>query len=750
MPYNGPFGCPLRMEQRPVGQGLSGGEQTGRQIARGREATAAEVAASPSGNDQELMMLRPHTVSGETAVPTGEVVLVFPPPWVPFQPYASLPALSGALSGAGIRHRCIDASLEFFEEFLAPDALERCYRRLRRLGHIDGEPAHQPSIVTLHAEDVIDRIGQVSEILRGEDFYDPARRSLALNLVSRSLEIVGGSFPGCDLGLDRATGPWNHRSSRDLLRAAVDPPANPFLELYERRVLHKILEPAAQVVAISIVFADQAFPALLLARMIRERSPMTRLILGGPFLTANRDALQSSASPLIEELADFVVLGEGETVFVDLVQDLLSGSVEPGAVPSRERVLIGRLEDLNSLHRPAYENLPLERYLSPEPVLTVLTSRGCYWNRCEFCDIQGIREQGFYRAAKPETVLAILDGLSATTGARCFAFWDDAVPPRTLRDLSRLLRDSGRDYHWYAQTRADDVLDDETCRAMYESGCRQVYVGIETGSRRLARLMRKGIDLERVRKAARRLTEAGIAVSAGFFFGFPGEDEADVEDTLGFMLQDPASIYPSSASVGAFSLRKGSPIHRCDNEAGIHVIEPERHDLALDLAFELEEPAALDRFQLAAGVRRFLDDRGFDEDRFGPHYLLYQIESGDSTPIFVPPTQTRRTADYGLSEDARWQRTDASSTDDLIFYVPATASLVRVSAAKVSAGSQARNRHEEPEELVRDTAASAPGSLRRLLVAGLLVPRPARAAAIAAGVTSPGTPNPRIDTRSLS
>jgi radical SAM superfamily enzyme YgiQ (UPF0313 family) len=55
----------------------------------------------------------------------------------------------------------------------------------------------------------------------------------------------------------------------------------------------------------------------------------------------------------------------------------------------RGRPRIGRLhvEDVNALPTPDFEGLPLSRYLAPAPALPILTGKGCYFNRCKFCDI---------------------------------------------------------------------------------------------------------------------------------------------------------------------------------------------------------------------------------------------------------------------------------------------------------------------------------------------------------------------------
>lgn len=622
-------------------------------------------------------MLRSESTRQEAEHWDRDVVLVFPPPWVPFQPYASLPYLAGALREAGISYECLDASLEFYEHFLRPDRLAECYDRYREAERVP-QRLRRSSVPDLFADHVIESCGRVAQTFRGEDFFDPDQRSLALRLLRRSLDLVASAYQGCRLGLDHASGPWSNRSSSALVDNVLHAPETPFHDLFEVRILPRILRRCPRVVGISVVFADQAFPGLLLARRVRELLPEARIVLGGPFFTANCSALERPGHPILSDLADYVLVGEGETAFVELVRTLLEGAEVPKGLPTVECVIRGQLENLAALPRPAYEALPLDQYFAPESVLTVVTSRGCYWNRCEFCDIPGIGERGFYRTAGAGRVATLTDELHESTGARCFAFWDDAVPPKTLKALAHILSAEGRRYFWYAQTRADDVFDAPTCASLYAAGCRQLYVGLETGSPELEKSMNKGLELDRARRVARKLADAGIVVSAGFFFGFPGETAADIETTLRFMVDNADVLYPSSANVGAFSLRKGSPIHRRRHETGIRVIEPGDHDLALDLAFELEDPAPFDRFELAANVRHFLEDRGFDEDRFGPHYLLYQVVEGRSRPAFRPRSDLGELSSFSPAPGTRWMETVVNGAEVLTLYVPTTAVLLRL------------------------------------------------------------------------
>ena len=74
---------------------------------------------------------------------------------------------------------------------------------------------------------------------------------------------------------------------------------------------------------------------------------------------------------------------------------------------------------------------------------------------------------------------------------------------------------------------------------MRDSGCRRVYLGLESGSQATLDLMRKQMTVEQSVRAATVYRDAGIEVAAFFIVGYPGETVADIEKTLSFALELP-------------------------------------------------------------------------------------------------------------------------------------------------------------------------------------------------------------------
>ena len=83
---------------------------------------------------------------------------------------------------------------------------------------------------------------------------------------------------------------------------------------------------------------------------------------------------------------------------------------------------------------------------------------------------------------------------------------------------------------------------------MSDAGCVGLYLGVETGSRRMQKICAKRLDLDLVRPRLDTCERLGIATTVSFITGYPEEDEEDQNatlDMLGRVLRRPeASCLP--------------------------------------------------------------------------------------------------------------------------------------------------------------------------------------------------------------
>jgi len=109
---------------------------------------------------------------------------------------------------------------------------------------------------------------------------------------------------------------------------------------------------------------------------------------------------------------------------------------------------------------------------------------------------------------------------------------------------------------------------------MRAAGCVALAYGIESGSQRVLDLMRKRFKVADAEAVIRATHEAGIEVSLNFMFGFPGEIEADFQETIGFLRRNSGSIDKVMPSDSFCYIDKGTYLYEHGAEFGV---EPDPH-----------------------------------------------------------------------------------------------------------------------------------------------------------------------------
>jgi radical SAM superfamily enzyme YgiQ (UPF0313 family) len=267
-------------------------------------------------------------------------------------------------------------------------------------------------------------------------------------------------------------------------------------------------------------------------------------------LVCGSDATDHAAE-YVARGADYVLLGEGDETLVEVVDrlgGLTSGDIRaiPGLayaepfdggaalVQTPARALI---RNLDALPFPAWDFADISRYRDIWErhhgyfSLNVATSRGCPYH-CNWCakPIWGQR----YHVRSPENVVAELEALWAAHQPDHIWFADDilGLKPGWLGRLAELMEASGTRIPFKCLSRADLILRDGEADALRRAGCRTVWLGAESGSQKVLDAMEKGIRVEQVREATRRLHAAGIEVAYFLQFGYPGETREDIRQTF--------------------------------------------------------------------------------------------------------------------------------------------------------------------------------------------------------------------------
>ena len=549
-----------------------------------------------------------------------KVLLLFPPDWLPSEPYLSLPSLTSVLRPAGHDVVQKDINVEMYDMFFSAPfldlAAERIGRELHHLQHIKGqraldeeEQALMDQLLSCTPELVAKLKGDIDKakaILRSEAFYEIDNLEWATNCLHETMGFISLAyypaqicFPPIETDLV-----YKPFMSSEILEAIDDDQINVYREVY-RRLIYPVMEKHRPgVVGISIVQQKQLISTFTFCKMIKEDFPGTHITLGGNIVTRLRDIFCEADS--LFQYFDSAVVYEGENAFlqlIDAIENKSSFSTLPNLIYKDDQGIHMNKEvcseDLSKLPPPDFDGMPLDKYFIPELILPYLATRGCYWGRCTFCDhFQGYVE-GF-RTKQVDQIVEEIEFLKKKHATQFFHFTDESYPPALFRKLSKQLIEKKSNIVWTTHMRFEEsLLDEEVWRDVWDSGCRYLHFGYESGNQRVLKLMDKATDLDAIQTNLKMSSDAGIWNHIMGFFGFPGETLNEVGDSKDFVHKHREHIH--SLGFMTFVLGKYSPIAFEPEKYGVSYYKNPEWDLALDYYFTVEKglsiQEALDVFE---------------------------------------------------------------------------------------------------------------------------------------------------------
>ena len=512
--------------------------------------------------------------------------LIYPPFADPTQPYMSLPYLKASLKGQGLDATVVDLNVAAAHHLLGRENVKNCARQIggrfealnacKKLTRMEAMEYVSLADARPAARRLLAAGSMPLEILQDPDrFYDFAFYRKARNLSEDVLACTSAAAFPFRIGFNHATHlavPW----APDLLESYFQNRQSP-LDAFYRSFLKGLSLHPGDVVGINLTFISQIPEVFYIVQLLRQMIPSLFLVIGGSCLQQMLQHGTEAAREWVVSVADAACLFEGEETLPLLIKAL--NQEIPGRNPEMRRGLLEqvpnllfrkpdgsglqsgpmRISDLKSLSTPDYADLDLDQYLAPERTLLFSPARGCYWNRCAFCDYGLNRSQCHgYREMAADEAARQLVGLSRQYGVRNFYLSVDVMAPRFALDLARALVRHKADIRWSADFRIEDTYSADRCALLYQSGLRAVAFGVESGSDRVLRQMDKGISVRLTQEINARFHQSGIATAWMTFSGHPGESRADSLATARLIQQEQNRI--SQFILGQFGLTSGSLI----------------------------------------------------------------------------------------------------------------------------------------------------------------------------------------------
>jgi len=321
----------------------------------------------------------------------------------------------------------------------------------------------------------------------------------------------------------------------------------------------------------------QFLPSLAIAKKIKESNPEKKIILGGSRTVGNLGvkALESF------DFIDFIVSGDGEESLHRLAMDYQNHESIPGLIYRKGGKACWNESDnnidLNEQSIPSYNSFfeelnsvsaDVQQYFHYFGYLPVEISRGCWWNKCSFCNLN--LQHPKYREKNVDKIVEEIQFLSENYKMLNFQFIGNTLPAKNCKDLFTKIIALGKDFNIITEARADH-LKSKDYELLKQAGFTTIQTGIESFSKSYLKKMNKGTRVIDNIAALKFCKENDIKNRYNLIVDYPNEETVDFEETkktIRIFKQ-----YLESPQICYLRVLYGSPIHCNPDKFNISQLE---------------------------------------------------------------------------------------------------------------------------------------------------------------------------------
>lgn len=347
----------------------------------------------------------------------------------------------------------------------------------------------------------------------------------------------------------------------------------------ERRIDEAMEETRPGIVGVTCPFPGTLTGAFKTAAYIKRRYPGVKTVLGGGYVSTELREMKTKRPFLYFD--DFV-FDEGYAALAGMC------GIENADVPS--------------FVRPSYDGIDWGEYFDIVETTNFVTglwsagkwiklamSRGCYWGKCAFCDVNLPYIGSFTMPSAVEIVDAIESLLALSPGDPSVRnmlisgvhFTDEAMPPSLISRMCDEIISRALEVEWWGNIRFDAAFTPALARKMAKAGCICVTGGLECADDRLLRLMNKGITCASAEKVLEAFSAAGICVHAYLMYDFPTETAAERRGAERYVRSLARRGLVQSVFWHRFALTVHSPVARDPGRFSVRIL-PHESDFAVN------------------------------------------------------------------------------------------------------------------------------------------------------------------------
>ena len=350
-----------------------------------------------------------------------KILLIIPPPTSPVSPYLSAPLLCGQLVANGFDAKTLDLSVEFFDWVLNKNFLQEQYNLAKSQNLnldcqgktvFDSEFKSYPFVLkkTLlkkyyienflkNDAENIDIINNISDIVDGyknkDVFYDFDKSKNLLKKAENAFKIAMLPFAPSFLLFHMYKNPLYKVNYSALKQQAFDEEDNIFYKFFKEKIAeHKINE--YDLILVSIPNETMLMPAMTLMHQVKANSN-AKIAIGGNIITRIDNELKN-ISDAFNCFYNYVMIGTGEASVVKLAKYIESNSLNTLELKKISGLIYlenGKIKwnkpdleyNINKSHNLSLNGIDLTKYYTPDIIMPIQMTKGCYWGKCKFCGL---------------------------------------------------------------------------------------------------------------------------------------------------------------------------------------------------------------------------------------------------------------------------------------------------------------------------------------------------------------------------
>jgi radical SAM superfamily enzyme YgiQ (UPF0313 family) len=316
----------------------------------------------------------------------------------------------------------------------------------------------------------------------------------------------------------------------------------PLIKKHLDKKIKEVLSFSPHMVGFTLFYTNE-LASLYVAEQIKSRNKNIKIVFGGPRCY---DELKNPYL-LKNSFVDAIVIGEGEETLNELAdifsifnefRDTRGALVKKGGLVNKFEFR-GEIESLDKLPFPYFGDFELKKY--KQFALPLLTSRGCI-AKCVFCG-----ERRYWKKFRFRTASNVFQEIKHDID--CYKvkdlFFNDSLINGNLSELSELVNliiKDGLKINWGGYVRVNKAMTPELFKRLKKAGCNYLSYGIESGSQKILKSMKKDISLKDAGLNLKDTTSVGIEAHVNWIVGFPNESWVDFLKSLFFIYKNRNNI----------------------------------------------------------------------------------------------------------------------------------------------------------------------------------------------------------------